>query len=108
MKTVVRIALVIAVGFVVTPSVFAGPMYEYYQDIPSPICGPVDPWSACYYPLGGGSGDCPARTSYDSCMKRCECIFNKNKEKCKQSATCISLAISERNACYGACLSDFA
>ena len=113
LMNVVRMSMLVTVGALVlflSPSAHAelwGGGQAYYADSPSSICGPIDPYSPCYYPLSG-SGDCPARTSYDSCMKRCDCQFNKNKEQCKQSVTCINLALSERNACYGACLSDFA
>ena len=100
-----------ALALFLTPSAEAqtlsGGGQAYYADIPPQTCGPIDPYSPCYYPLGGYS-DCPARTSYDSCMRRCDCYFKKNKEKCKQSGPCLDLAAAEKNACEGACVSDFA
>jgi len=96
---------------VVAPGASAGTRFNpLYDDVPHDICGPIDPNTPCYYPVG--TGDCPANTSYDSCMKRCACEYNKAVEKCKKDSGgspalfCTDQARIARNGCEGGCLSD--
>lgn len=105
MKHLLRFAAVLAFLYIVTPAAFAN-LQQVRADIPSPVCGPVDPDRGCFY-SSGGETTCVARKNLDSCLSRCECQYKNNKEKCKSSPTCINLATSENNACIGACYSDF-
>ena len=103
MKSLLRSSFVLALLVIAAPAAFA---FEPDRDYaPSDPCGSIDPDRACYPILG--TNDCPPRTSYSSCMSRCDCQFEKNMKNCGTSPSCKSLATSERNACYGACLSDF-
>jgi hypothetical protein len=78
---------------------------RFVQDLPPEPCGSIDPNRPCY--MGSTTDPCIKATSYTSCTKRCECQFTQNKKKCKASPVCIDLATSEKNACTGACLTDW-
>ena len=56
----------------------------------------------------GGSGTCPKAEDYNTCIKRCDCQYAENRKKCGTSPLCLDVATSERNACYGNCLTDYA
>ena len=45
--------------------------------------------------------------SYDSCRSKCKCTYNDNYKKCNGGLACIDVATSERNACYGVCITDW-
>ena len=99
----VRFLLLVAVVFLMAPAAFA---FEPDRDLaPSDPCGSIDPDRPCY--LTSGTRDCPAATSLASCNARCNCEFENNKKRCKSSPTCINLAASERDACYGHCTADW-
>lgn len=103
MRNIACFIVVLALTGLMTPAAYA---FEPDRDwAPSDPCGSIDPDRACYLPLG--TKDCPPRTSYSSCVSRCDCQFEKNLKNCGTSPTCKSLATSEKNACYGACLADF-
>jgi len=111
MKSILRLALAVVVLYGVAPGASAGTRFNpLYDDVPQDICGPIDPNTPCYYPVG--TGDCPANTSYDSCMKRCTCQYNQNIKKCETDNTgspalaCRQKAQAELDACQGGCLSD--
>lgn len=55
----------------------------------------------------GAYAGCVKSTTYDTCIKHCDCGFANNKKTCNSSATCVDLATSEKNACYGGCITDF-
>lgn len=67
--------------------------------LPTVETNPAAPWNA--YSL------CTKARDYTSCILRCDCGYEANKKRCKSSPTCINLALSERNACYGNCSLDF-
>ena len=56
---------------------------------------------------GGGAAVCPTATDYSSCIKRCDCEYANNYKKCNGGRSCIDVALAERDACYGHCVSDW-
>lgn len=87
----------------------AGPGTVYYDDYPRDPCGPVDANTPCYASSSGG-GKCPENTSYENCRKRCDCMYASNIKKCQDNGgglVCYEVATSERNACYGNCITDW-
>ena len=83
------------------------PTSNFTQEPVDGGCGTIDPYKPCY---SGGSTEeiCVKATSYTSCKSKCDCEFRKNKKKCNGGVSCIQLATTERDACYGNCLVDFA
>lgn len=71
-------------------------------------CGTIDPNKPCYSAGGGTAEVCINATNYDTCMSKCRCEYRKNKKKCGTSTWCTNLALSEQNACFGNCLTDWA
>jgi hypothetical protein len=55
----------------------------------------------------GGAEQCYAAQDFNTCIENCYCTWRNNKKKCNSSPWCLSLALSERNACFGACISDW-
>jgi hypothetical protein len=57
---------------------------------------------------GGGETKCLVATSYDTCVTKCTCEFNKALKKCgTYGYWCKSVATSDKNACLGLCLTDW-
>jgi hypothetical protein len=86
------------------------PTNNLVQDPVDDACGPIDPLHPCY-PAGGGSSQyevCVKATSYETCMSKCRCEFRNSSKKCGVNPVCKDIAASERNACFGNCLVDFA
>jgi hypothetical protein len=77
----------------------------YYNTTPTDQCGAIDPNMACY--IGVVNTSCPTVNSYDTCIKSCDCKYKKALEKCGSSVECKNVQTSERNACYGNCITDW-
>lgn len=48
-------------------------------------------------------GTCPASTDWESCMRRCECKYAQNLDRCQSNPTCVDSAHSARNDCFASC-----
>lgn len=86
------------------------------NDISDPFCDAtvsgsdcMSGWDSKGTTTGGGTKEvkCPSATNYDSCVKNCDCEFNKAKAKCGTSPTCVDFASAEHNACLGKCITDY-
>ena len=51
---------------------------------------------------------CPKATSYDTCIKKCDCEWGKAKNKCNGGLACLDLASADHDACTGNCITDWA
>ena len=60
-------------------------------------------------PTGSGGGTtCPAFNDLSSCRITCDCRYENAKKSCATgNQLCLSLALSQRNACYDHCNQDF-
>jgi hypothetical protein len=67
-------------------------------------CGPIDPDHPCY---AGSKDDCVKAKSYSTCLSRCKCQYDKNKKKCDNKLACLQIAIAEKEACDGNCITDW-
>ena len=107
MKAFVRVTLTaVLLTLLISPTAFAGTRFEEDRDWASESpCGSISADSPCYV---GSSTACPTPTSYETCMKACDCQHRKNLDKCGSNVTCANLAHSEKNACYGNCITDWA
>jgi hypothetical protein len=62
-------------------------------------------------PIGSGGGSQPEQciqpSDFNTCIESCYCAWRNNKKKCNNRASCLSIATSERNACFGNCIADW-
>ncbi|MDP9191104.1 MAG: hypothetical protein M3P06_05320 [Acidobacteriota bacterium] len=77
-------------------------------------CGdlPPSPGEPGGAPVGGGGGTvdtCIKSTNYTTCLQRCTCKYNEAYKKCgKWGWWCKQIALADKEACQGGCLSDYA
>ena len=100
----------VTVFFAAVPA-SAQPVNPSYKDTPDHGCTQDMTTDGCFgtgiTPGGSGSDKCVKATSYNTCLKRCKCQYDENKQKCKQSPTCLDIAAAEKSACEGGCITDW-
>jgi hypothetical protein len=118
MKRLILIAVVTLLSFSVfaddTPSgslVVDDPTASEWCDASS--CGdlPPAPGEPGAPPIGSGGGTAPEvciqPSDFNTCIESCYCAWRNNKKKCNNGRVCLSMALSERNACFGNCIADW-
>jgi hypothetical protein len=50
---------------------------------------------------------CYTATNYATCISKCDCEFRKASKKCRGGLLCNEIATSDREACYGICVTDW-